>query len=131
MEWNSDWYSQLNRAPFSPPDWVFGPAWTVLYAMMAAAVIIIALKGTATPGVKPALIVFGIQFVLNMAWTPAFFGLQNPALAMGIIVAMWIAIAACIVLFYPISRLATGLMIPYILWVSFASALNWYIVTHN
>ena len=128
---NSDWYSQLNRAPFSPPDWLFGPAWTVLYAMMAAAVIIIALKGVATPGVKPALVAFGIQFVLNMAWTPAFFGLQNPALAMGIIVALWIAIAACIALFYPISRLAAGLMIPYILWVSFASALNWYIVTHN
>ncbi len=120
------WYAVLQRPPLTPPSWIFGPVWTVLYALMGIAAFLVWKKGSGQrrETVKPALICFAIQLVLNAIWTPLFFGLQNLTLALIGIVALWIAIVVTIRVFYRVSQLAALLLIPYLLWVTFATYLN-------
>lgn len=119
------WYQELARPSFSPPSWVFGPVWTLLYALMGTAAYMVYRYGTGRSDVRIALIAFGVQLALNLAWSFLFFGLQNPGVAFFEILAMWIAIAITIVLFYRVSVPAALLMLPYLAWVSFASYLNY------
>ncbi|WP_194775466.1 TspO/MBR family protein [Pararhodonellum marinum] len=116
------WYPSLNKPFFTPPSWLFGPVWTILYLAMGLAVWLI--WNSNHPLKKSALIAFWIQLALNALWSPAFFGLQSPILGLVIIIPLWIAILICIRLFYPIKRWAAFIMIPYLLWISFALALN-------
>ncbi|MHC4714883.1 MAG: TspO/MBR family protein, partial [Planctomycetota bacterium] len=95
-----------------------GPVWTVLYVMMAVSAWLVWRKAGA--GAKKALVVFAVQLVLNAAWTPVFFGLRAPGAALAVIILLWCAIGATIVAFARHSRLAALLLLPYILWVSFA-----------
>ena len=125
------WYSTITKPALNPPSWIFGPVWTTLYALMGIAAFLIWQKGIEKKEVKNALYVFGLQLVLNMIWTPVFFGLHNPGAAYGIIIALWISIVWTIIKFYKISRIAAYLLIPYLLWVSFASYLNYSIWTLN
>lgn len=118
------WYATLVKPALNPPSFIFGPVWTMLYALMGIAAFLIWNKGMGRPGVSKALSVFGIQLLLNATWSIVFFGLQNPAWAFLNIVAMWSAIVWTMVLFYRISKPAMWLLVPYILWVSFASYLN-------
>ncbi|MBT6253640.1 tryptophan-rich sensory protein [Candidatus Uhrbacteria bacterium] len=118
------WYEGIVKPFLNPPSWVFGPAWTLLYLLMGIAAFLIWRHGYKKKKVKRALSVFAVQLGLNAIWTPIFFGAQNPALAFVDIVLLWIAILYTILLFYKISRPAAYLLIPYILWVSFASYLN-------
>lgn len=117
------WYAALNKPSWRPPDWVFGPVWTVLYLTMAvAAWIVWRQKGWA--GGRVPLTLFGIQLTLNAAWSWLFFGLCSPGLSFIDVILLWIAIAATIVAFWQRSVLAGLILIPYLVWVSFAAALN-------
>ena len=124
------WYTTLNKPFFSPPNWVFGPVWTVLYILMGVALyLVISDKGKVIR--EKAIQIFAIQLVLNVAWSVIFFGFQNPVLALVDIAALWIAIFLTIKSFSKINKLAGNLLIPYLLWVSFATILNLSIVILN
>ena len=114
----------LVRPSFAPPTWVFGPAWTTLYVMMGLAAFLVWQQGLARPDVRRALTLFGVQLVLNGLWSPLFFGLRAPGLALVEIVVLWFAILATLVAFWRTRRVAGGLLVPYLAWVTFATALN-------
>jgi len=118
------WYAYLKKPAFTPPNWLFGPAWISLYLLMAVAVYLVWQKGWQTPGVRQALAVFLVQLLLNVLWSPAFFGWRSPLAGMIVIILLWLAIVLTIFLFFKISRPAALLLLPYLLWVSYASALN-------
>jgi len=119
------WYATLTKPVFNPPAWIFGPVWTTLYFLMGVAAFLIWREGLGRKEVKIALSVFSIQLILNALWSIIFFGLHSLAWAFVDIVALWVSIIYTITVFYNISRLATYLLIPYFLWVSFASYLNY------
>jgi len=120
-----NWYSTLAKPALNPPGWVFGPVWTTLYALMGIAAWLVWKSGWGRKEVKVALGVFGIQLFLNAAWSIIFFGLKSPGWALIDIVLLWLAIIWTIVVFYKISKPAAYLLLPYLLWVSFASYLNY------
>ena len=131
------WYKTLEKPPFQPPSWLFGPAWTTLYILMGisfARIWQVASKSRYPIIRKYALrclAFFGFQFVFNLAWTPAFFGLENPTLALVIIFLLLVLIAFLIKHFLRLDRIAAFLLIPYFLWVTFATVLNLSIVVLN
>jgi len=120
----SAWYQGLIKPSFNPPGWVFGPVWTTLYLLMGIAAFLVWREGASRAGVGWALVLFAGQLALNAVWTPVFFGLHSMGGALAIILLMWGAIVATIVAFWPISHAAAMLLIPYLLWVSFATVLN-------
>lgn len=115
------WYAGLAKPAWTPPNWLFGPAWTTLYLLMALAAwkVWIAVRR-----VDGALLLYLVQLLLNALWSWLFFGLQRPDLALANIVVLWLLILATIVLFWRRDRLAGALMLPYLAWVGFATALN-------
>ncbi|RZT10765.1 TspO and MBR related proteins [Duganella sp. CF402] len=119
-------YAQLNQPDWAPPAWLFGPVWTLLYLMMA-----VAAWRVARAGRSPALIVYLVQLVLNALWSWLFFSWHMGAAAFACIVVLWLLIAATIVLFRRIDGVAAALLLPYIAWVSFASALCFSIWQRN
>ena len=119
----SSWYPTLVRPSWTPPNWLFGPVWTALYTAMAVAAWLVWRRGGWSEQ-RLALTLFFVQLTLNAAWSWLFFGLRRPGLAFAEIVVLWLAIAATIYLFQRASMLAAGLLVPYLLWVTFASALN-------
>lgn len=121
------WYSTLTRPELSPPNWVFGPVWTTLFALMGIAVFLVWKKGLNRKDVRTALGVFAVQLVLNMMWSIIFFNLQSPFWAFMDLIVLWLAIVSTMILFYKISKPAFWLLVPYILWVSFAGYLNYMI----
>lgn len=118
------WYAGLAKAPFNPPNWVFAPVWITLFAMMGLSAYLIFDKGMRKNGVKKALAVFAIQLLLNTLWSIAFFGAHMIFGAIIVILLLWGMILASILLFLKISKIAAYLLIPYLLWVSFATVLN-------
>jgi benzodiazapine receptor len=118
------WYASLSKPWFTPPSWVFAPAWTALFILMGISFYLVWQKGLKTRESRQAVTLFGIQLGLNIVWSVLFFGLQSPFLAFLEILALWVAIALTIIRFYPISRNAATLLLPYIIWVSFAAFLN-------
>lgn len=124
------WYETLDKPTWNPPNWVFGPVWTTLYGLMGTAVWLV-WRGGVWNEVKSAVVLFTVQLVLNGLWSILFFGLQNPGGALIEIVALWLAIVATTILFFRRSMIAGGLMMPYLLWVSFASFLNFTIWNLN
>jgi benzodiazapine receptor len=117
------WYASLHKPSWNPPGWVFGPVWTLLYTMMAVAAWLVWRRGGFVMQRGP-LTWFLVQLALNAAWSPLFFGLHQPGLALVDIVLLWLAIAATIAAFGRVYRGAAWLLAPYLLWVSFASVLN-------
>jgi len=120
----SSWYANLNKPFFTPPGWVFGPVWTLLYALMAVAAFLVWQKGLNSPAVRIALTLFVIQLILNALWTPLFFGLRMPLVALIEILMLWAAILVTTVAFAKVSVTASLLLVPYLLWTSFATVLN-------
>jgi len=118
------WYKSLAKPSFSPPNAVFGPVWITLYLMMAVALFLVWKRGAATAGVKSALVLFFVQLALNTLWSVLFFGLHQPGWAFIEIVGLWVFILLTLLAFWRISLPAGLLLVPYLLWVSFASALN-------
>lgn len=120
----STWYAELSRPSFTPPDWTFGVVWPILYVMMGISAFLIWNEGFDKTEVKVALGIFGLQLILNGLWTPIFFGLQLIGLALIEILMMWAAILLTNIYFWKVSKPAALLLLPYILWVSFAIVLN-------
>jgi len=118
------WYAGLIKPPFNPPNWLFGPVWTVLYALMGVSAYLVYEKGRKEPKVRTALVVFAAQLALNALWSIVFFGGHMLFGGAVVIVFLWAMILASIWLFSKISRSAAWLLVPYILWVSFATVLN-------
>jgi len=131
------WYNTLNKPFFTPPNWLFGPAWSVLYILMGGSlaiiwqIISISRYPTIIKFAKRGLIIFLIHLLVNLAWSPIFFGLQMTGLALVVIFIMLALIIILIRHFYRLDRLSAFLLIPYLLWVSFATALNLAIVVLN
>ena len=119
------WYAGLTKPSFNPPNWVFGPVWTALYASMAVAAWIVAERGLGgRQGAAPALLACAQQLALNAAWTPVFFGLRAPGWALGIVALLLVAVALTVLLFARVDRLAAALLLPYLAWTGYATALN-------
>ncbi|MEZ4969489.1 MAG: TspO/MBR family protein [Flavobacteriaceae bacterium] len=121
----NDWYLELNKPGFNPPNWIFAPVWTVLYIMMGVAAGIVWAKGFYHIWVKTALYHFGIQLLFNALWSIVFFGFKNPFAALLIILTLLVLLIFTIKWFKVVSRTAAYLLIPYLLWVCFATALNY------
>jgi tryptophan-rich sensory protein len=118
-----DWYSNLKKPPFNPPSWVFTPVWTILYVMMGISAYLVYEKKEKKR--KTALLLFAAQLFLNFWWTILFFTFRSPLAAFIEIIALLLTIVMTIVAFWPISKKAAILLLPYLLWVCFASVLNY------
>lgn len=119
-----DWYQYLSQPPGNPPNWLFGPVWITLYAMIGLSFAIVWQCGFEGVEGRRALFLFALQMVLNVAWTPVFFGLHQLFAALVVILLLWGVILATIVAFAQRSKPAAYLLLPYLLWVSYASYLN-------
>ncbi len=118
------WYAALRKPSFNPPNSVFGPVWTTLFLLMGISVYLIWRKGVHDRYVRIALLIFIVQLLLNVLWSFLFFGLHNPSSAFVEIIILWLAILATLIAFIKISKPAGILLLPYLLWVSFAVVLN-------
>jgi tryptophan-rich sensory protein len=125
------WYATLRKPSFTPPSGVFGPVWTCLYVLMGIALFLVWRVEKNTPRRKGALAVFALQLALNTLWSILFFGLRSPLAGLVDIICLWAAIIVTILLFSCISKLAAALLVPCLLWVSFAAVLNAAIVLLN
>ena len=123
------WYVDLIKPSFNPPSWVFGPIWTILYLLMGIALYLFWIDKSKNK--KPAFIAFGAQIFLNAFWSVLFFGIQKPFYAFIDIIVLWISILITIIYFYRTKKMSAYLLIPYILWVSFAAVLNFSIYILN
>jgi tryptophan-rich sensory protein len=118
------WYPTLAKPGFTPPDWLFAPVWITLYAMMGVAAGLVWTKRADASAAQSALVAFGVQLVLNAAWSVVFFGAQSIGGGLLVIVPLAAAIAETMRRMWPLSRLAAGLLVPYLGWVLYATALN-------
>lgn len=125
------WYATLNKPPFSPPNWIFGPVWTTLYLMMGVSLYLVWMKGLKNKKGKVALLFFAVQLLFNFLWSLLFFGAHSPLLALIDIFLLLYTIVIVMVKFNKISKPASYLLLPYLLWVSFATLLNFSIVILN
>jgi len=125
------WFATLVKPAFSPPNWIFAPVWTILFVLMGISMYLVWNKGLQNSDVRISLFIFDIQLVLNVLWSFLFFGLRSPFYAFVEIIILWVVIAFTIQNFLKISRTAGLLLVPYILWVSFAAILNFYIWNLN
>ncbi len=119
-----NWYATLTRPPGTPPNWVFGPVWSVLYAMIGISFALIWHHHPSRIGKTRLTFLFVIQLLLNLAWSPVFFGAHQLVAALVIIILLWIFILMTIREFSRFSKPAASLLIPYLLWVSYATYLN-------
>jgi benzodiazapine receptor len=115
-----DWYPTIAKPSWTPPSWLFGPVWTALYLMMAVAGWLVWRR----VGWGGALVWFAVQLALNTTWSPVFFGMHRIGLALVNIVLLWVAIVGTTVAFWRVTPVAGWLFVPYLAWVSFATALN-------
>jgi translocator protein len=118
------WYQQLEKPAWNPPEWIFGPVWTVLYLMMGVASWLVWRHGWEVPRVRLALGVFAVQLLFNLLWSLIFFGWQRIGLALLEITLLWALVGITTLRFFSLSPLAGLLLFPYWLWTSFAAALN-------
>ena len=119
------WYRALGQPPGMPPNWVFGPVWTVLYVLMAVSAWLVWCRQDAAPRrTFAALRLWGWQLLLNAAWTPAFFGLRSPVLGLVVILALFTLVVLTTVVFRRVNLVASTLLIPYAAWVAYATYLN-------
>jgi benzodiazapine receptor len=124
------WYRTLDKPDWRPPDYVFGPVWTTLYALMGLALVLVRREGRGST-TDQAQAVFGLQLALNLAWSFVFFGGRSPRGGLAVITLLWVAILATIAAFSRVKPVAALLLVPYLGWVSFASILNAEIARRN
>jgi benzodiazapine receptor len=121
----STWYTTLTKPEFTPPGSVISAIWLILFTLMGISLFLVWREGLSRPEVKSALYIFAAQLIVNVLWSGAFFGLRSPFAGMIAIAILWALILLTIAKFWPISRTAALLLVPYILWVSFAAFLNY------
>jgi translocator protein len=119
-----EWYPKLQKPPFNPPDWVFGPTWTLLYALMGTSLWLAEEQDEDGAAKWNSRVFFGSQLLLNVLWTYVFFGRRSPGWALVEVLVLLAAIAATVVSFSKVSRTAAVLLVPYLVWTGFASVLN-------
>ncbi len=124
------WYQTLKKPFFTPPNWIFSPVWISLFVLMGIALFLV-WRRQEHPRFKTALIFFFVQLILNILWSIAFFGLKSPLLGLIDIVLLWMAILLTILNFLKVSKVAGWLLLPYLLWVSFATILNYFLWVLN
>ena len=125
------WYRNLRKPSLQPPDWLFGPAWTIILGLAAWSAVI-AWNAAADPAERARVVIlFATNAICHLLWSPLFFKLRRPDWALVEVVFLWSSLVALVVGLWPISHLASLLIVPYLLWVSFASWLNWAIVRLN
>ena len=127
----TDWYTTLNKPWFTPPGYVFGPAWTVLYILMGISLYLVVIQGWENETVKTGIILFAAQLGVNLLWSVIFFGLHSPLGGLACIVILLALIVATIITFYRLSKPAAVLLVPYLAWVCIATALNAGVVLLN
>lgn len=125
------WYESIEKPAWNPPSAVFGPVWTLLYVAMAVAAWLVAREGLDRREVRIALVAYGVQLVLNLAWSVVFFGLEAPEAGLVVIAALLVSIVVTMVRFWRITAPAGWLFVPYVAWVAFAASLNLGIVVLN
>ena len=125
------WYQRLDKAPWNPPSWVFGPAWTILYTMMGVSSWLVWRDRTAGSARVNALIIYAVQLLINFMFTPVFFGLRKLGISLVIVLALWFMVIGMMASFAQVSPLACWLLVPYILWVTYALSLNIWIWAKN
>jgi translocator protein len=125
------WYPLLLKPSFTPPSWLMAPVWFLLYILMGISAFLIWRKGVRDFQVKESMIIFVIQLLLNILWSYAFFGLRSPLYGLIVIVPLWTAILLTIINFHRISKTAAFLLIPYSVWISYATVLNFAIYILN
>ena len=125
------WYVTLNKPTWTPPNWAFGPIWTTLYILMGIALFLVWREGLDRKEVRIAILVFAIQLALNVIWSLVFFAGHNLFGGLMLVILLWIAILINIIVFYRISKPAGLILIPYIIWVSIASYLNYTVFLLN
>jgi len=125
------WYTALNKPSFNPPNWLFGPVWTILYILIAIAAYLVWQRRNDSELYQKARIAYVVQLILNFAWSAVFFGMHQVLGALVVIGLLWISIVVIIYYFSKFNKLAAWLLVPYLLWVSFASVLNLYIYLLN
>jgi len=123
---DSSWYKQIKKPSFNPPSWVFGPVWTLLFTLMGIALYFV-WSAPASNVRTIALVFFGVQFLFNILWSYLFFGLENPFLALIEIFILLILIIVTGIYFFVVNNYSGYLLVPYFLWVAFASFLNFHI----
>ncbi|MFC7132223.1 MULTISPECIES: TspO/MBR family protein [Salinibaculum] len=128
---DSAWFQALDKPAIYPPPWVFGVVWTTLFTLLGVALAIVWLSGTDRRPVRIALGLFVLQMVFNVAWTPAFFALEDLLLGLVVIVSLWPLVVATLVAFARVDRRAGALVAPYLLWVTFAAVLNYQFLALN
>lgn len=129
MASSSKWYKSLNQSPLTPPSWIFPIAWTILYALIIASGVVFLTNGGSVR--SAGFLYYCAAWVLNLLWSPTFFTYQRSDISFVIILGMLTFIMLNIIAFYPVCHLASYLLIPYVLWVSFATYLNGYILFMN
>ena len=123
-------YQQLDKPGWAPPGSVFGPMWTALYILMAIAAVLV-IRRAGWPGARRAMTLFGAQLALNALWPWLFFVWRRGGLALGEIVVLWVILALTVVAFARIHRIAAALLLPYLAWVTLATALTWAVWRRN
>ncbi|MFH0891623.1 MAG: TspO/MBR family protein [Candidatus Falkowbacteria bacterium] len=121
------WYAALVKPSFNPPGWIFGPVWTLLYALMGVALYLVWKQGTDQKRIKAGIIIFIIHLFFNTSWSIVFFGLKSPGWAFANVIVLWLMIGEVTRRFREIDKTAAYLLIPYWAWVSFAAVLNFYL----
>ena len=125
------WYSTLQKPDFTPPNWLFAPVWITLYTLMGISAYLVWNRGFENKNIKISLFIFLVQLLLNVLWSFLFFGLHSPLYAFIEIIILWVAIVIVILYFLRISLPGGILLLLYLLWVSFAAVLNFYIMKLN
>jgi tryptophan-rich sensory protein len=125
------WYRSLAKPSFTPPNWLFSPVWISLFVLMGVSAFMIWSKGLSDGRVRMALSLFAGQLILNILWSVLFFGFRSPLAGLIEILILWLAILLTVISFWRISSLSGLLLVPYLLWVSFAAVLNYSILTLN
>jgi translocator protein len=125
------WYASLNKPWFNPPNWLFGPVWTVLYILMGVSLWLVIKNGFSDANVRRASYVFSVQLIINLLWSVVFFGMHSPAGGLTVIIILIALIIATVREFEKISRLSAYLLIPYLCWTIIATILNAYVVILN
>ncbi len=121
----SDWYVNLQKPALTPPSWVFGPVWGLLFTMMGTALWLVWRRGLNVPWVKAGIIIFIIQLLFNVSWSIVFFGAHSIIGGLVVLVFLWIFIFLTLIVFFRVSKVAAYLIVPYLLWVTFAMYLNY------
>lgn len=131
MKYDRKWYDKLKKSSLTPPSWIFGVVWPILYVLIISSGILYIMNKPKITYTDKGIILFVVQFLLNLSWSPLFFTYRQICLSLFIIVCLVILVFLTIKEFYKTSKVASYLLVPYFIWISFATYLNFYVCNNN